>query len=251
MDVSRRDLGGRRAGNTRSMHDGIDSHAPEGKARGCGLRRFIRSDFIPCRAPRDTSRRPRRISDGMVAIGLTIPLSTAPRLCPAPGSTARMPPRRSRAAAAAQHAASAQWGGSQQAQHAFQTPQMGIPYQGITNAHRIPNETQITRPDLARWRFNADGIRPGGRRGCFGHRVVQQTAAHAMRHAHMAQATTCERPPKGGHLLLSTCTAAFQRIMKGVRAQRPAPHAYPALRHVEHPRGSQLGGSKGRSKINV
>ena len=103
--------------------------------------------------------------------------------------------------------------------------------------------TMYPAPPLRRCRR-----RSGGRRGCCGHRVVQQTAAHAMRHAHMAQATICERPPRGGQSLSDACTAAFQRMMKGVRAQRRT-RTRPS--GMLNPRGSQLGGSKGRSKIHV
>jgi hypothetical protein len=187
----------------------------------------------------------------MVAIGLTIPLSTAPRLCPAPGSTARMPPQKpSSSSSAARGISPVGRVATSPARVSDSADGNPVPGHNECTSHTKRNANYS--PGLGTVAFQRGYvIRPGGRRGCFGHRVVQQTAAHAMRHAHMAQATTCERPPKGGHLLLSTCTAAFQRSMKGVRAQRPAPHAYPALRHVEHPRGSQLGGSKGRSKINV
>ena len=69
-----------------------------------------------------------------------------------------------------------------------------------------------------------------------------------MRRARMAQEAICEQPPKGGQSLSGACTAAFKKMMKGVRAQRRT-RIQPS--GMLNPRGSQLGGSKGRSKINV
>ena len=69
-----------------------------------------------------------------------------------------------------------------------------------------------------------------------------------MRHAHMAHEAICERPPKGGHSLSGACTAAFKRMMKGVRAQRRT-RTQPS--GMLNPNGSQLGGSKERSKTHV
>jgi hypothetical protein len=69
-----------------------------------------------------------------------------------------------------------------------------------------------------------------------------------MRHARMAQATIGERPPKGGHSLSGACTAAFKRMMKGVRAQRRTRIQSSAM--LKRP-GSPLGSSKRRSKIHV
>ena len=91
--------------------------------------------------------------------------------------------------------------------------------------------------------------RSGGWQECCGHRLVQQTAAHAMRHARIAQATISEPPPKGRHSLLCACTAAFKRMMKGVRT-RWLKRTQSSAVTLKRP-GSQLGGSKRRSKIHV
>ena len=76
--------------------------------------------------------------------------------------------------------------------------------------------------------------RSGGWRERCGHRVVQQTAAHAMRHARMAQATICEEKrngPKRRPFLIGRLHRSLQEDDEG-RARTTA-HAHPVLRHVE------------------